>query len=62
MNKIPDENKPILAKIQEVNSLGISYWFEVIYFLDNVWHRWGSKEYFTNGEQVVDWEYCNQIL
>jgi len=45
------EHKPILAKIQLQNSLGLSSWYEVICWEDNVWKRFDSSEkYFTNGE------------
>ena len=57
------EHKPILAKIQLQNSLGLSSWYEVICWEDNVWKRFDSNEkYFTNGEQIVEWNYCEDCL
>ena len=57
------EHKPILAKIQLQNSLGLSSYYEVICWEDNMWKRFDSTEkYFTNGEQVVEWLYCNECF
>jgi len=56
------EHKPILAKIQLQNSLGLSTRYEVIYWEDNVWKRFDSNyKYFTNGEQIVEWNYCDNV-
>jgi hypothetical protein len=56
------EHKPILAKIQLQNSLGLSTWYEVICWDDNIWKRYGDNKYFTNGEQVIEWKYCEDCF
>lgn len=58
------EYKPILAKILLQDSFDTtehSIWYEVIYFKDNVWKRFGDR-YFTKGEQILEWKYCEDCF
>jgi len=62
MSKIPDDYKPILAQLFCEDPIDASYWYEVIYFEDNVWKHYGNEKYFTRGEEIVEWEYCSKLL
>ncbi len=57
------ENKPILGYIEFTNLDGNkTYGYEVIYYENNIWKRYGNFTYFTNGEQVVEWRYCEDYF
>ena len=59
---IPDViGSPILAKIEHINDLGKSKWYEVVYY-DDGWYSYASSKTFHDGEQVVDWKYCKDCL
>lgn len=58
---LPDELKPVLARIEQINSLGKSAWWEVVYY-DGKWCSYSGSKTFDNGEKVVDWEYCKAIV
>ena len=58
---LPDELKPVLARIEQINSLGKSGWWEVVYY-DGKWCSYSNSKTFNNGEKVVDWEYCKAIV
>ena len=53
----PDELEPVLAKIEHINDLGKSKWYEVVYYNGN-WRSYSGSKTFEDGEQVVKWEYC----
>ena len=48
---------PILAKIEHINDLGKSTWYEVVYY-DDKWYSYSGIKTFEDGEQVVEWKYC----
>ena len=52
---------PILAKIEHINDLGKSTWYEVVYY-DDKWYSYAGSKTFQDGEQVVDWKYCKDCL
>ena len=52
---------PILAKIEHINDLGKSKWYEIVYY-DNGWHSYAGSKTFQDGEQVVEWKYCKDCL
>lgn len=52
---------PILAKIEHINDLGKSKWYEVVYY-DDGWYSYAGSKTFQDGEQVVDWKYCKDCL
>ena len=58
---LPDKLKPVLARIEQINSLGKSGWWEVVYY-DGNWQSYRGSNTFENGEKVVDWEYCEAIV
>lgn len=59
----PKELRPVLAKIVSVNSLGLSSWYEVVYY-DEATDRWCSyygSTTFEDGETVKAWRYVDEI-
>ena len=52
---------PILAKIEHINDLGKSKWYEVVYY-DAGWYAYAGSKTFQDGEQVVEWKYCKDCL
>ena len=54
--------EPVLAKITDVNELGKSEWYEVVYHDGNEWGCYAGSDTFKNGEQVLSWKYCKEIL
>ena len=59
--KAPKEFHPVLAKIEHINDLGKSKWYEVVYY-NNGWNSYTGSRTFQDGEQVVDWKYCEDIF
>ena len=57
----PDELEPVLAKIEHINSLGNSKWYEVVYY-DGNWCSYSGSNTFNDGEKVVKWKYCKGCL
>jgi hypothetical protein len=55
----PKALEPILAIISHQNDLGLSQWYEVIYY-DNGWCSFSRSKTFEDGEQVIEWEYCKE--
>ena len=60
-DKNPEELHPVLAKIEHINDLGKSNWYEVVYF-DGEWNAFSGSKTFQDGEQVVEWKYCEDIF
>jgi hypothetical protein len=59
--QLPDNLEPVLAKIQHVNDLGKSSWYEVVYN-DVKWRSYKGSNTFEDGEKVVKWKYCKAIV
>ena len=57
LSNCPSELEPVLAKIERINSLGKSSWYEVVYF-DVHWRCYAGSNTFKDGEKVVKWRYC----
>lgn len=57
VSNCPSELEPVLAKIEHINSLGKSSWYEVVYF-DKYWRCYDGSDTFKDGEKVVKWRYC----
>lgn len=49
-------NEPVLAKIEHINDLGKSKWYEVVYY-DGNWRSYSGSKTFEDGEKVVKWKY-----
>lgn len=61
VSNYPSELYPVLAKIEHINSLGKSSWYEVVYF-DKHWRCYDGSSTFKDGEKVVKWRYCKDCL
>ena len=59
--KTQKEFHPVLAKIEHINDLGKSKWYEVVYY-KNGWNSYTGSRTFQDGEQVIDWKYCEDIF
>lgn len=57
----PNELEPVLAKIEHINDLGKSTWYEVVYY-DEKWCSYSDSKTFEDGEKVVNWKYCKNCL
>lgn len=60
--EIPTEVDSILAKITHQNDLGLSQWYEVVYYADGKWCSYSGSKTFEDGEKVVEWKYCKELL
>lgn len=60
LEEIPKELEPILAKISHINDLGLSQWYEVVYYVDDKWCSYSGSKTFEDGERVIDWKYCKE--
>jgi hypothetical protein len=57
----PDELEPVLAKIEHINDLGKSKWYEVVCFYGS-WLSYSGSKTFEDGERVVKWQYCKDCV
>lgn len=60
----PKDLKPVIARIRHQNSLGLSQWYEVVYFddmYDQTWKSYAGSKTFEDGEQVIAWEYAESV-
>ena len=60
LEEIPKELEPILSKISHINDLGLSQWYEVVYYADDKWCSYSGSKTFEDGERVIDWKYCKE--
>lgn len=58
VSNCPSELEPVLAKIEHINSLGKSSWYEVVYYDGIDWRCYNGSSTFKDGEKVVKWRYC----
>jgi hypothetical protein len=61
VEEVPTKIDSILAKITHQNDLGLSEWYEVVYY-DNEWCSFSGSKTFEDGEKVIEWEYCEELL
>ncbi len=57
----PNELEPVLAFINHIGELGLSEWYEVVYYSDK-WYSYAGSKTFEDGEQVVKWKYAKDCL
>ena len=57
----PIELEPVLAEINHINELGLSKWYEVVYF-DGNWRCYAGSKTFKDGESVIKWKYAKDCL
>lgn len=58
----PNELDSVLAKITHQNDLGLSQWYEVVYYADDKWCSYSGSKTFEDGERVIEWTYCKDCL
>lgn len=58
----PKEFVPVLAKIEHQNCLGLSEFYEVVYFDGTKWCSYALSNTFNDGEQVINWKYCKDCI
>lgn len=57
----PNKLEPVLALINHVGELGLSEWYEVVYYYQK-WCSYAGSKTFEDGEQVVKWKYVKDCL
>lgn len=57
----PNELEPVLALINHVGELGLSEWYEVVYYSQK-WCSYAGSKTFADGEYVVKWKYVKDCL
>jgi hypothetical protein len=60
--EVPTELDSVLAKIRHQGDLGISQWYEVVYYLDDEWCSYSGSKTFQDGERVIAWKYCKELI
>ena len=58
LEEVPTELDSVLAKITHQNDLGLSQWYEVVYYADDRWCSYSGSKTFQDGERVTEWKYC----
>jgi hypothetical protein len=61
-NFLPDEGKPVLAKIEKIDCNDKSSWYEVVYVLNNEWQSYMDSKTFQDGENVKRWKYVEECF
>lgn len=62
---LPKKLRPVLAKIRAITELGVSEYYEVVYyddFIDNKWCSFAGSKTFNDGEFVITWRYADECL
>ncbi|MCP3685407.1 MAG: hypothetical protein GY861_22375 [bacterium] len=60
----PKELRPVLAHIRSVNDLGISMYYEVVYYDvgKDKWCSYAGSKTFNDGEYVMKWKYAAECF
>lgn len=61
LEEVPTELESVLAKITHSNDLGLSQWYEVVYYNDK-WCSYSGSKTFEDGERVIEWKYCKDLI
>lgn len=59
---LPTPFEPVLAKIHHNGENGVTEWYEVVYYNGTEWCCYAGSETFKDGERILKWKYCNEIL
>ena len=62
LEHFPEELRPVLAKVKHDGCNGHNEWYEVVYLDETGWKSYAGSSTFNDGEQVLDWKYCKDIL
>ncbi len=63
--ELPEGLMPVLALIESQRSLGKFTHYEVVYYDEDISHKWqsyGGSKTFENAEKVIGWKYCIDII
>lgn len=62
-NSLPTELEPCLARVEKLDSLGFSTFYEVVYYDTETfrWCHYAGSDTFNNGEVVKSWVRCCDI-
>jgi hypothetical protein len=62
--EVPNNLESVLAKITHQNDLGLSQWHEVVYYDndDDKWCCYSGSKTFQDGERVIAWRYCKDLI
>ena len=59
---VPTEPRPVLAQIKQLNGLGMSSWYEVVYYDGENWAAYAGSDTFRKCEQVAQWKYVTELM
>lgn len=59
---VPSLYVPVLAFISVIGDSGKSEWYEVVYHNGEEWESYAGSNTFNDGERVLKWKYCNELL
>ena len=60
----PEGLRPVLARIEHINDLGLSKWYEVVYYDGDAgnWCCYSGSDTFKDGQQVNGWKYADECF
>jgi len=61
LEEVPTKLESVVAKINHQSDLGLSQWYEVVYY-DDKWCSYSGSKTFEDGEIVVEWKYCKELF
>lgn len=63
-SKYPEDDRDVLAKIEAINDLGVSRWYEVVYYSKELggWRSFSGSKTFEDGETVKGWAYVDRLV
>ena len=59
---IPEKDFSVVAWVEQLNDLGTSRWYEVVYHNGNEWCAYHGSDTFKNGESVIKWKYVGEVF
>lgn len=59
---VPERPDPVLAVIEQVSSLGVFQWREVIVHNGEQWTSFRGSKTFEDGEKVLRWVYAKEVI
>jgi len=62
IEEVPTKLDSVLAIINHQNDLGLSKWYEVVYYANGKWCSYSGSKTFEGGERVIEWKYCKELI
>lgn len=59
---IPEFYEPVLAKIEDIGSLGKFTYYEVVMHNGDMWMSFKGSNTFEDGEKVIKWVYADEAI